>query len=81
MGRHMDASGSRDANREYYDAFSAEYERERGSNDPGGYHELLDELEADYVRRFGSGRDATEGRYLLFLPRNTDKGLPCGLGN
>jgi len=60
MGRDMDASGSRDANREYYDAFSAEYERERGSNDPGGYHELLDELEADYVRRFGSGRDVLE---------------------
>jgi len=56
----MDASGSRDANREYYDAFSADYERERGKNDPGGYHELLDELEAGYVRRFGQGRDVLE---------------------
>ncbi len=56
----MDASGSRDANREYYDAFSTEYERERGRNDPGGYHELLDELEAGYVRRFGQGRDVLE---------------------
>ncbi len=56
----MDASGSRDANREYYDAFSADYERERGQNDPGGYHELLDELEAGYVRRFGQGRDVLE---------------------
>jgi ubiquinone/menaquinone biosynthesis C-methylase UbiE len=56
----MDASGSRDANRQYYDAFSADYERERGSNDPGGYHELLDELEAGYVRRFGQGRDVLE---------------------
>src|SRR6266536_6672416 len=56
----MDASGSRDANRQYYDAFSAEYERERGQNDPGGYHELLDELEAEYVRRYGAGRDVLE---------------------
>ena len=56
----MDASGSRDANREYYDAFSTDYERERGNNDPGGYHELLDELEAGYVRRFGQGRDVLE---------------------
>jgi ubiquinone/menaquinone biosynthesis C-methylase UbiE len=47
-------------NREYYDAFSADYERERGSNDPGGYHELLDELEAGYVRRFGADRDVLE---------------------
>lgn len=56
----MDASGSKDANREYYDAFSTEYERERGANDPGGYHELLDELESEYVRRFGQGRDVLE---------------------
>lgn len=56
----MNALGSREANREYYDAFAAEYERERGQNDPGGYHELLDELEAGYVRRFGQGRDVLE---------------------
>lgn len=56
----MDASGSSNANRAYYDAFAAEYERERGKNDPGGYHELLDELEAEYVARFGLGRDVLE---------------------
>jgi ubiquinone/menaquinone biosynthesis C-methylase UbiE len=56
----MEASGSKHANREYYDAFSADYERERGKNDPGGYHELLDELEAEYVRRFGQARDVLE---------------------
>ncbi len=56
----MDASGSSSANRAYYDAFAAEYERERGANDPGGYHELLDELESDYVARFGLGRDVLE---------------------
>jgi ubiquinone/menaquinone biosynthesis C-methylase UbiE len=56
----MDASGSTDANRQYYDAFSQDYERERGRNDPGGYHELLDELEAGYVGRYGTGRDVLE---------------------
>lgn len=56
----MDASGSSDANRQYYDAFSADYERERGQNDPGGYHELLDELEAGFVRRFGQNKDVLE---------------------
>jgi len=56
----MDASGTDDANREYYDAFSARYEEHRGSNDPGGYHELLDELEASFVSRFGTGKDVLE---------------------
>jgi ubiquinone/menaquinone biosynthesis C-methylase UbiE len=56
----MDASGSHEANQEYYDAFSRGYERIRGKNDPGGYHELLDRLEASYVERFGLGRDVLE---------------------
>lgn len=56
----MDASGSQDSNKRYYDAFSAGYERHRGKNDPGGYHELLDELESEYVRRFGAGKDVLE---------------------
>jgi ubiquinone/menaquinone biosynthesis C-methylase UbiE len=56
----MDASGSHDANQQYYDAFSKGYERIRGENDPGGYHDLLDGLEAGYVERFGLGRDVLE---------------------
>jgi len=56
----MDASGSQDSNKRYYDAFAAGYERHRGKNDPGGYHELLDELESGYVARFGTGRDVLE---------------------
>jgi ubiquinone/menaquinone biosynthesis C-methylase UbiE len=56
----MDGSGTDDANRRYYDAFSVGYEDHRGRNDPGGYHELLDELEADFVRRYGTGRDVLE---------------------
>jgi ubiquinone/menaquinone biosynthesis C-methylase UbiE len=56
----MDASGSHDSNRTYYDTFARTYEDHRGENDPGGYHELLDELETEFVRRYASGRDVLE---------------------
>lgn len=56
----MDASGSHDSNRAYYDAFSEGYEAHRGDNDPGGYHELLDELETSFVERFGRGKTILE---------------------
>lgn len=56
----MDASGSHESNRAYYDAFSASYEEHRGDNDPGGYHEMLDELEATFVERYGYDRDVLE---------------------
>ena len=56
----MDASGSHDSNRRYYDAFSERYEAHRGENDPGGYHELLDELETEFVRRFAENRSVLE---------------------
>lgn len=56
----MDATGSHESNRAYYDAFSHGYEAERGDNDPGGYHDLLDELEAGYVERWGTGGDVLE---------------------
>ncbi|MFZ5889708.1 MAG: class I SAM-dependent methyltransferase [Myxococcota bacterium] len=56
----MDASGSHDSNRRYYDAFAERYEAQRGENDPDGYHELLDSLEAGFVERYGRGRDVLE---------------------
>ena len=56
----MDASGSHESNRSYYDAFAERYEARRGENDPGGYHELLDELETEFVRRFADGRSVLE---------------------
>jgi ubiquinone/menaquinone biosynthesis C-methylase UbiE len=50
-----------DANsRAYYDEFSRTYEAKRGNRSAGGYHDLLDHLEAGYVARFGSGRDVLE---------------------
>lgn len=46
--------------REYYDEFAKGYEARRGTNLPGGYHEMLDELEAGFVEQFGAGRDVLE---------------------
>lgn len=46
--------------RAYYDEFAKTYEAKRGLGAEGGYHDLLDHLEASYVARFGSGRDVLE---------------------
>jgi len=53
-------SGHLDATRAYYDEFSRRYEARRGGKDPGGYHDLVDDLEVDFVRRYGSGGDLLE---------------------
>lgn len=52
--------GGQETNRAYYDEFSKRYEAHRGENAPRGYHNLLDTLESEYVRRFGEGRDVLE---------------------
>jgi SAM-dependent methyltransferase len=44
------------ATQSYYDRFASSYERERHH----GYHRLIDELELELVRRYGSGRDVLE---------------------
>jgi len=46
--------------RAYYDDFSARYEDRRGGNVPHGYHDLLDHLESDFVRKFAERRDVLE---------------------
>jgi len=46
--------------RAYYDEFSARYEAQRDGHDPGGYHDLLDELEVDLVERFGRAKEVLE---------------------
>jgi ubiquinone/menaquinone biosynthesis C-methylase UbiE len=48
------------ATRAYYDTFSQRYEDRRGGRDPSGYHDLVDDLEVDLVRRFGEGREVLE---------------------
>ena len=44
----------------YYDEFSKAYERNRGDNDPGGYHELIDDLQVDFAARYAAGGDLLE---------------------
>ncbi len=44
----------------YYDEFSKGYEKLRGTNDPGGYHELVDDLEVDFASRYAAGGDLLE---------------------
>lgn len=84
----MDASGSHKANRQYYDSFSEGYERHRGKNDPGGYHELLDELEAGFVQRFAANGEVLEvgcgtglvlSRITLFARKSTGVNLSPGM--
>jgi ubiquinone/menaquinone biosynthesis C-methylase UbiE len=53
-GEHLDQT------RAYYDEFAARYEARRDGHDPGGYHDLIDDLEVDYVERFGRARDVLE---------------------
>src|SRR5262245_19004491 len=48
------------ATRAYYDEFAERYEARRDGRDPGGYHDLVDELEAAFVERWGRGRDVLE---------------------
>ena len=43
-------------NRTYYDDFAAWYERERGR----GYHQMLDDLDLELVRRYGAGKRVLE---------------------
>lgn len=42
--------------KDYYDEFSAWYEKERGR----GYHQLIDDLEVDMVARYGRGASVLE---------------------
>ena len=49
-----------DQSRRYYDQFSKGYDDKRGGNEPGGYHDLLDDLEVETVKRYGAGKDVLE---------------------
>jgi ubiquinone/menaquinone biosynthesis C-methylase UbiE len=56
----LEPTGDHDATRAYYDEFSARYDARRGGREPGGYHDLVDDLEVGYTRRFAVGRDVLE---------------------
>jgi ubiquinone/menaquinone biosynthesis C-methylase UbiE len=44
----------------YYDEFSKHYDDKRGGREPHGYHDLVDDLEVDFVERFATNRDLLE---------------------
>lgn len=56
----MDEESHLAGTRAYYDTFAERYEDARDGRDPGGYHDLLDDLEVGFVERFGRGRDVLE---------------------
>lgn len=56
----MDENEHLETTRAYYDEFADRYEDRRDRHDPGGYHDLLDDLEVEFVERFGRGRDVLE---------------------
>jgi ubiquinone/menaquinone biosynthesis C-methylase UbiE len=56
----MDESNHLADTKAYYDGFAERYEDRRDGHDPGGYHDLLDELELGFVERFAGGRDVLE---------------------
>ena len=67
---------------QYYDRFATTYERERHR----GYHRLIDDLELELVRRYGTGLDVLEagcGTGLLLaetarVARSAHRARPVG---
>jgi len=49
-----------ETSKQYYDEFSKQYDARRGGREPGGYHDLVDDLEVDTVRRYGAGKRVLE---------------------
>lgn len=53
-------AGGEEKTRAYYDAFAERYDDKRGGNVSGGYHDLIDDLEVEFIRRFAEGKDLLE---------------------
>jgi ubiquinone/menaquinone biosynthesis C-methylase UbiE len=49
-----------DHTRAYYDEFAERYDRKRGGRVVGGYHDLIDDLEIDFLARYARGGDVLE---------------------
>jgi ubiquinone/menaquinone biosynthesis C-methylase UbiE len=58
--RHRAETSHSSHTQAYYDEFSKGYETNRGENDPGGYHELVDDLQVDFAARYAAGGDLLE---------------------
>lgn len=48
------------ATRRYYDEFAARYDQARGGRVTDGYHDLIDDLEIDFLRRHAAGVEVLE---------------------
>ena len=59
-GNRDDVTSHDETSKQYYDEFSKQYDDRRGGNVPGGYHDLIDDLEVDTVRRYGTGKRVLE---------------------
>ncbi|MBI4703287.1 MAG: methyltransferase domain-containing protein [Deltaproteobacteria bacterium] len=71
-----------EATRRYYDEFAARYERERGGRVPGGYHDLIDALELEFLARYATGKRVLEvgcGTGLLLDQIARFAGSACGV--
>ena len=63
-----------EATKRYYDEFARRYDDRRGGRVPGGYHDMLDDLELGFLRRYAHHKTVLEvgcGTGLL-LQRMTD---------
>ena len=49
-----------EATRQYYDEFSRRYDSKRGGRVTGGYHDLIDDLELDFLARYAAGAQVLE---------------------
>ncbi len=52
--------GHLDATRRYYDEFADRYDDARGGRIPGGYHDLIDDLELGFLERYAANKSVLE---------------------
>jgi ubiquinone/menaquinone biosynthesis C-methylase UbiE len=68
--------------RAYYDEFSKRYDDQRGGRVAGGYHDLVDDLELDFLERHAAGKSILEvgcGTGLLLARMAAFASHACGV--
>jgi ubiquinone/menaquinone biosynthesis C-methylase UbiE len=80
--RAHDAPTELGATRAYYDDFAARYDDRRGGRVPDGYHDLIDDLELDFLARYATSRTVLEvgcGTGLLLERMHRFAREACGI--